>query len=231
MRLHHPYVLLTCAIFIISGCAHLPSGKPADPKSYFNSACGIGQTTKSVSGTVWLKAKSKEASGQFPADVKADASGNLHLEVTNLLGGTEATIVIENNSYRIDSPKRKMKAQTGYDSWGGIPLRWASDLFLGRIPCPSDAGAKLSMDKDGELSVLTEEGIKGPAEQYVYKFKSWAGKPWPESLHWERKGAMAMQVDFSFDDPDDSTGSPRKIEAKSPHGDVKIRWRERNVSK
>jgi hypothetical protein len=65
-------------------------------------------------------------------------------------------------------------------------------------------------------------------EKFIYSFRSWGGKAWPEKLHWERNGGAG--VDFKFDDPEDKTASPRKWEAKSVQGEVKVRWRDREAS-
>lgn len=218
----------------ISGCAHAPVQKITDPNELFTYACGIGSSVKSASGSVWFKAKSKEASGQFPADVLAESPGQLKMEVTNLVGATEAVITIKDQKYTIQGTgKNKVRNQKGFGSWGGIPLRWAPLLFLGRIPCPTAEEAKvatMSVSPEGDLTVQTKPAKSGDFEKFVYKFRSWAGKPWPESLHWEKKGPPSVQVDFTFDDPEDGTQSPTKWEARSPRGEVKLRWKERKTT-
>jgi hypothetical protein len=221
----------------LAGCAHGPSTKElSDPKYLVAQACEPGTSSQEVKGSIWMKAQSKDASGQFPANVTAKAPDNLTLEVVNLLGGTQAIITVEGKKYTILVPDKngKNRKREGQGSWGGIPLNWASDLFLGKIPCPSReslVSARLSVSPDHDL--IVEVPASGAAsaggEKFVYSFRSWGGKAWPERLHWEHAGTQAT-VDFKFDDPEDKTHSPRKWEAKSAQGEVKVRWRDREAT-
>ena len=219
----------------MSGCAHGPILKKTDGgQTLLAHACEPGSPTKSVKGSVWLKVKSKDASGQFPAWVDAKSPDQLRLEVTNPLGGTEAVITVSQNSYEIQNGKKHTQVEKGYGSWGGIPLEWATDLFLGKIPCPSKeslSDATYAVSPEGSLTVAIAGSLQGAEQRYEYRFRSWGGAPWPEALTWERRGSLAMKVEFKFDDPDETTHSPKKWEAKSIQGEVKARWRERDVSR
>jgi hypothetical protein len=221
------------AAAMLQSCAHGPTAKSADPRLLYERACTPGQASQLIKGAVWLKAQSKEASGQFPAYVTAQAPDSLRMEVTNLVGGTEAVIAVKGLQYSINVPKQKTRNEKGSGSWGGIPLRWSTELFLGRIPCPAPLkpGAQMALSRtdDGELRVEVPAGLGSDPELYVYKFREYAGQPWPEQLHWERKGNFAVAVDFRFDDPEDKTLSPRKWEARSAQGEVKVRWKDREV--
>ena len=219
------------------GCASKAIRPVEDPAAILAMACRAGQRTTETRGSVWLKARSKEAEGQFPAQVKASAD-RLELEVTNLLGGTEAWIQVQGHQYEIRVPSKKgarktpSKVETGSHSWGGIPLRWASDLFLGRTPCPNAAqlnGAKIQLEENGQLSVKTLASLNSDAETFVFQFRSWAGARWVEALQWERTGTFPLTVQFTFDQPDDHSASPLKWEAHSEQGEVKVRWKDRQV--
>lgn len=204
-----------------------------DAEALLAHACRPGEGIQSVKGSVGMKAQSKEASGQFPASVLATAPDHLRVEVNNVLGGTEAVIAVEGRHYRVDIPSKKKRMEEGSGAWGGIPLEWATQLFLGRIPCPPEAArkdTKLSVSAEGDLVAETPAVLDRDEERFTYHFRSWQGKPWPETLHWERKGSIPLAVDFKFDDPEDQTASPRKWEAKSPRGEVKIRWRDRELT-
>ncbi len=195
------------------------------------SACEIGIKTQEVKGSVWLKAKSKDASGQFPAVVQVNSSDtSLRMEVTNLVGATEAVIKVNGRHYVIDVPGKKSQKQEGHGNWAGIPLRWATELFLGRFPCLSAAAMKdatIQTNGEGLVTIETKSNLESGAEKFVYKMKTWAGKPWIDELHWEALGNFAAKVDFKFSDPEDTGGSPRKWEAKSDQGEIKVRWKER----
>ncbi|OFZ54570.1 MAG: hypothetical protein A2428_00665 [Bdellovibrionales bacterium RIFOXYC1_FULL_54_43] len=227
-------------VVALTGCAHAPITKDADPRILLEQTCGPaapGMSVTAASGTVWLKAKSKEASGQFPATVQVKSPDSLHLEVTNLLGASEAIIRIEGKKYTIESSGSKKAPrlqEQGYHSWGGIPLHFATDLFLGRIPCPGPEArreANSSVTAQGELVVRTRASLDREEEQFTYSYRPWAGNPWPEFLIWERKGTVPMAVHFKFDDPEEGTKSPRRWEATSSlgAGEIKVRWRDRDA--
>ena len=170
---------------------------------------------------------SKEAKGGFPAQVSATAPGHVTLEVTNLLGGREALIRVAGGKYSVEAPSKNGQAarkSEGSGSWGGIPLRWAAELFLGRMPCPNMAHRlRLRVEESGDLVA------EGDGERFTYRFRKWAGKPWADSLHWEDLSQPSLSVDFKFDDPEDKSGAPKKWEAKSPRGQVKVRWRDLQI--
>jgi hypothetical protein len=221
---------------LMSGCAHAPVSAEIDPRTLLGQACQAGANVTAVKGSVWLKAKSKEASGQFPANVDAPAADRLKLEVTNLMGGTEAILTVEGRHYKIQVPNKKGRDEHGESSWGGIPLQWANALFLGKIPCPDSVLAKdavLSKGGEGELIVETPKTLDRLPEKFVYRFRSFEGMPWAESLRWERKGiagSAPVTVEFKFEDPEAKTRSPQKWEAKGAQGEVKVRWKDRQAS-
>ena len=227
---------LLLAAALLPGCATVKSSLKSNPDHLLRQACAAGEAIRSVEGSVWMKASSKEASGQFPAEVKVSREPRLlRMEVANLVGGREALITVEGERYSIDVPEkkaRKAQKESGQGTWGGIPLRWAPDLFLGQVPCPSTAqlqGASRTVDGEGNLRVETRPSTEGAAEVFEYRFRDFAGDRWPASLVWERTGPFVKRVEFKFDDLEDYTHSPRRWEAKSPEGEVKVRWKERQV--
>lgn len=228
-------LLALIAVGVLSSCATVPEGKRQDTRFLYEEACSPGKGIEAVQGSVWLKASSQEASGQFPALVLAKTPDQLTLEVTNLLGGTEAIIRVNGTYYNIQAAKKnKGQSREGYGSWGGIPLNWATELFLGKIPCPGRSELKrseLSVNDDGDLVVEVPGDVPGGGERYTYHFKSWAGGLWPQKLKWEKLGTGApREVSFEFDQPEDATGSPLKWKAESSRGQVKVRWRDRDVT-
>jgi hypothetical protein len=177
--------------------------------------------------------KSKDASGQLPAFVKAEDPAKLTLEANNPFGGVVAVLRIDGQKYTVEVPERKKTTrESGYGSWSGIPLRWATELFLGRVPCPTEGDrreAVFQSTEEGDLIVQTKETLRGADEKFVYRFREWNGKAWPESVGWERGGPFSSKVEFIFDEPESGSGSPLRWEAKSAQGEVKLRWRDRQV--
>lgn len=218
---------------VLSGCARAPiqnrTAPSATPEERLESVCAVGASLQSAKGSVWLKASSPESSGQFPAFVSVERPDRLRMEITNLLGGTEATVSVRGTQYQVEVKKQKDRSRAGTGSWAGIPLRWAVTLFLGEIPCPRGARV-VSAESDSVLRVLSPGGADGAEERFEYRLREWAGAEWPERLIWERGGALSQRVEFVFDEPETGSRSPRRWEAKSQQGEIKVRWRDRETT-
>jgi len=219
-------------LLLSSSCAHQAVRDQSDSAELVSGACNTGMGLSSVQGSVWIKATSKEASGRFPAVVKVEDNGNLDMEVTNLVGGTQAKIRVDGMKYRITVPGKKSRTQKGYGSWGGIPLFFAKHLFLGKIPCPNEeqlAHSEKTVEEDGSLTLDVKTDVG--SESYHYTFRNFAGSPWPEALVWELSGGKDgnVRVEFEFDKPEKKTRSPLKWKAVSDRGEVQTRWRDRKL--
>ncbi|MEK6706421.1 MAG: hypothetical protein AABZ06_11605 [Bdellovibrionota bacterium] len=228
MRL--PKLVLIFLISMQHGCAHRLIISGYEPKILLDAACGAdspGASLKAVKGSVWLKAKSNEASGQFPASVMVTSPAIMRMEIQNLFGGVEAIISVEGNKYKIEVPNDTGKAhlkETGKDHWGGIPLNLAVDLFLGKLPCPTMSSVRHADIEDDQLVITSNL-----EERFVYRFEKFMDGFWPDYLHWERYGERPLSVEFRFYDPENGTKSPKRWEAKSKLGEIKVRWREREM--
>ncbi len=227
-------VLTLILLFLSSACStphRVRSGYST--KELRIAACNPGQGVSSVQGHLWMKASSNDFSGQFPADVSVQSPDQLKLEIVNLLGGTEARVVVNRDHYQIWGEKGQRESKNeGYGSWGGIPLRWAVTLFLGKIPCPEmDKKLRFSLNEDGGLVVDTQGPLEAWAERFTFEFQEHQGKPWPSFLKWQRLDMPGSEIDFKFEDPDRDTLSPSKWEATSKTGKIKIRWKSREFSR
>ncbi len=219
----------------VSSCSHAPTEKgrlraQIEPRALLAEACRPGQSIQQASGVAWMKAKSPDASGQFPASIQAKAPSSLKLEVQQPFGGTAAVLMIEDRDLRIDVPGKPERSRREQGAWAGIPLRWATDLFLGRIPCPDATSlqqASLAIDSEDELIVSLVADATGKPARFLYRFdRQKDGRYLAKFLRWESGGAA---VDFEFGDPESETLSPLKWQAKSKQGEVKIRWRDREI--
>lgn len=220
--------------FFLVGCASAPRfQEEISSDKLFAAACKLGSNLQSAKGTAWLKVSSKDFSGQYSTTVQVPDRNHLKLTIDNILGGTEATILVDHQHYSIHRGEGKGdQTQTGQgnESWGGIPLVWATSLFLGHVPCPSsELPYDLHQPEKGRLEVFVKNGSGNVVEQFIYSFRKIAEGPWPESLHWERLGKKSVIVDFKFDQPELRTLSPKKWEAHSVDGLVKVIWRDRSV--
>lgn len=215
---------------LVQGCAGVKSkSESEDPGTLVREVCASTDQPRQVRGTVWMKARSKEASGQFPATVQArktpGSPAELRLEVTQLLGARAALIEIRGKDFSVETPGRKAVNRKAV-SWGGIPLAWASRLFLDQFPCPEESQvSELRWSWLGE-SALEGRAVDSSGDTWRFDFRSWNGKPWVESVSW--KGAKGESLTVSRDDPDPTDGWARRWEARSTKGEVKVRWKTRN---
>ncbi len=195
-----------------------------------------GKGVRSAQGSVRVTLKSKDVSGQLPANVQVNSNQILKLEVTNLIGGTQALVTVDHGRYEITNYREAVPThQVGYDYWGGIPLKWATPLFLGQIPCPAhETGIEpqLELLEDGGLKVTLPQRQDAEKQVWIYQFKEWEAHPWPVSLAWAetgRRGGTGSEILIQFESPEKGTGSPEHWEAKSNYGQVKVKWRSREI--
>lgn len=182
----------------------------------------------SVQGTLWMKAKSKEASGQFPASVQASPDKGLRIEVTQLMGARAALIEIRGQDFKIETPQQGAVSRKAR-SWGGIPLEWASALFMDRVPCPDPGlpGVTWSLGRlpTGEGELVGR--VPSRSESWKFAISDRNGRLFVDSMRLERAGLQLIELKREDADPDDLWAL--KWEIKSPAGEVKVRWRERKV--
>ncbi len=216
--------VLVWGALTLASCSSLPRGgspEPAGtPEVTARTVCSSG--VKGVDGRVWMKAKSKEASGQFPANVRARADQGLKLEVTHLMGARAALIEIHGHDFKVQTPDQGSVAKKAR-SWGGIPLEWAGALFMNQVPCPdlSRAGLEWSFTPDGVLKAISLE----QGETWSYRIAPRMGFSFVEKVTWNKRGQAPFEL--TRDDPDPADGWARRWEIKSGVGEVKVRWRER----
>jgi hypothetical protein len=188
--------------------------------------CAVDEKSrvKGVDGRVWMKARSKEASGQFPANVQARADSGLKLEVTHLMGARAALIEIRGEDFKVETPDQGSVAKKAR-SWGGIPLEWAGALFMNRVPCPelSAPGLSWSLGPEGVLEGRSQDG----AEIWSYRIAARAGFSFIEKVSLRRRGQAPFEM--KREDPDPVDGWARRWEIKSGVGEVKVRWRDRKT--
>lgn len=186
-----------------------------------------------------MKVSSPQASGRFPAEVVATAPGSLQMEVLNLLGGTEAVIQIQGQKMQIKTPQKddkKSRTIRASDTWGGLPLAWGADLFLGRVPCPKRlSGIQLEFQSSDPKNLqVTVKRLGKKIALFEYTLRKWNNAMWTERLVWTRLGREAQKkshrVQFEFSHPNRETGSALRWSAESSRGHVRVRWRKRSVS-
>jgi hypothetical protein len=218
---------LLVAAMVLQGCATVKqegSVSGEDAQELARQYCSSASSVKGVEGRVWMKAKSKEASGQFPAVVKASQELGLTLEVTQLMGARAALIEIRGNEFKVETPSQGSVSKKAR-AWGGIPLEWAGALFMNRLPCP-DLGASSfswSLSEKGELRARSRDGT----ETWTFSVVQRQGSAFVEKVVRERQGKVDLEL--NREDPDPQDGWARRWEIKSGVGEVKVRWRDRKT--
>jgi len=207
------------------------------PQILFERTCQRGGAgVESVQGWVTIKANVPDFFGQFSAAIFASASRqSLQLELTNLLGGTEAYIRIQGDRYQVMRASR-LQAE-GRSTWNQIPLHWIRDLFLGKVPCPSlsdtpSASSQTQMTmhqgSDGELILLvSKSGVV--QERFTFYFELYQKQPWPQFLHWEQLKPVPVTLDLKWSSPDEKTGSSKRWEVQSAQGKIQVRWTQQTI--
>jgi hypothetical protein len=201
------------------GCAHAPRLSERDARALFEEICRAPVFASEVSGEVWITAQTPDAHGSFPAVVRTALSParTLNLEVTNLLGGTVARVQLDEEGLRVFQ-KGRMR-ESARETYAGIPLRFGVDLFLGRRPCPQGIEPRLRIEGERLFADLS-------GESFEYGFRSYGKAHWVDSVAWVRG---ANRVEFVFDRPEDPSGAPLEWLTKSSQGEVRVRWKRRNV--
>jgi hypothetical protein len=243
--MRHGLSLLVAFLWVglSSSCSHVQTASglagKIKPEELLDQVCFIGKDVQEVKGVVLMKIKSREASGQLSGDVHAKAPSSVELEILQPMGGVWATIQVQGTDYTISVAGKPEQTRKGRYVWAGIPLRFATELFLGRIPCALGAAqggraAHVAINLDNEL-VVDVQGEHGP-EKFIYRFREDPSAArlvfWPESLRWvSAPGSRSeVSVDFKFDEPEKNTRSPLRWEAHSVGGEIKIHWRSREHS-
>ena len=223
-------IFVFIVFFLFTACSTTPFIKEKNPDILYAAACRHGKLVERVHGSVWMHVNSKEASGQFPATVEVQKKNqNLKMEVTNLLGGTEAFIEVKNGRIQVDLPNKGVRKGKG--TWGGIPLRWTPSLFLGSVPCMKRSLARKSIKSVNSSHHLI---VKSPAntQSFQYEFREVSGKPWPQAVNWKAKlkNGQSLEVRFEFEQPDLKMGLAKKWKIMSSFGEVSVRWKKRDLS-
>ncbi len=186
----------------------------------------MGAKNTRAKGSLWVKVKSTEASGQFPAFARSEKIGDQFqstIEVNNLIGGKVATLEVKGGNFKISSLNRP--TQEGQDSWGGIPLRWVSGLLLGQYPCPQTSDLKaLSIQSQEDKITVTEMQTK---ERYVMTLGKTGDQFFVKKIEWRGAEEDSLKIEFLILERELKTESPLVWSAKSLKGQVMVRWKER----
>jgi len=227
----HRYRLLGLLLLMTACASKTPQERDQDhlnfnAKTDLIEACNVGSAFTQVKGSLWIKIKTQKEEMQFPATVQVFGT-RLALEVTNLIGGQEATIQITGDQYEVKSPSRPSLNQKGQGSWNGIPVAWAVGAFLGRPPCLSVEALTASQVEGQSEGAL----LKVSSKNFIYKFRDWSGKKWIKGLSVQEqdKSSTKSNLEFEFERPDVVHGAPWVWRITSSEGELRVRWKDREL--
>lgn len=217
---------LIVVLLLSVGCGSARKGASLPPETVLAEICQPGSGAQHVRGDAWMWVSSeREGNARFPANVEVRRAGELRIDITNLLGGPEATVRVTDESIDVRrqgaASSSQLKSPEGH--WNGIPVRWAKRLFLGQVPCAVGGAAERPARHLGEDRLEVNVG----GERYEYAYRSFEGKFTAESLVWSGRDGASVQ--FSFRDFADGSRVAHQWEAKSASGSVKIRWKDREA--
>lgn len=217
-------------LLFTSGCATVrPQSELEGPdaaRAMVERFCSARSDVKTSVGNLWIQARTPDASGQFPASVKATRSGDVELEIVDLIGSKIATLIVRGESFELKHVQNSARSFSGSGEWNAIPVRWLNQVFLGRTPCP-DA----SEIRKGEFRLIESgvvEGKFGKHDRVIYRYDQSGAVQWVTEAEWWLHG---QRVQFTFDDIEFGSGAPMKWSVKSSLGEIKARWKQRDLTR
>lgn len=251
-------------LLLFSGCGgkSIQKGEEEklDAEKVFQSLCSAEAPFVNLEGSVWIQTRSKGVSGQFPADITWKTAEPVTVSVTNPLGGREAIVELTDQEFQVKRVGKGGKLRTvqrGKGHWSGIPLRFASALFSGKVPCPMGKVSSVTWQENYLTAIDAEYRYQYavipkttaasasrsiPSDFFVQKMifsdlrelsKSSGSKGetrWgPSSQNPSpKKEGMTEPLVLEFKEPDsDFYGQAKKWTAQSQFGEVQMRWRSR----
>lgn len=194
------------------------------PHQLIEELCSARSDVKSSLGQLWIQARTPDASGQFPASVKATRAGDVDLEIVDLIGGKVATLNVRGESFRLKHAQDPSRSFSGSGEWNAIPVRWLNRVFLGQLPCPAESELQKavirSLDSD-EIEVRMSK-----KDRVIYRYAFSGAILWAKEVDWLIHGE---RVFFTFDDVEFGSGAPLKWSVKSALGEIKARWKQRDL--
>lgn len=187
----------------------------------------LGQSTtlKEISGSIWVKIESKNGSGQFPANVLINEQSVI-IEITDLLGGTQGVLSIENGKYSYEGRggetsfvRQTLRSQL----LAGLKASEFKALFFNKLPCSAEKVSSISIvsDDDSEVQFI---GKNNHVDRFM--IKKWGDRFLPEKF---TKLGMNEKIVFNFSNFEDPHGLPKNVKVESNVGVIQLRWRDRKV--
>ena len=225
MRFPNSIWILFLSAFL-SSCSTTPESSrerisSAEARAYLAKNCSKGGDTHSlasVRGEILVRSSTREFKGQYPASVMVSEKGTLTLEVTNLIGGTVATLKGDSESLEVVSAIKPQYNRKNIREYMGLPVRLLIQLLRGDLPCPALA----SVETDGSIMVI-REGSR------IWKIEKSDVQSGEVPLRVVIAKDATIEVDLLIERWNQKEAYAEKVRVKTPEGELKWNWRSRST--
>jgi hypothetical protein len=180
----------------------------------------MAHTPSVLGGELVLRASTKEISGVYPVTIRFTSAQEFTFELTSVLGGTLARMHGLGDNLDLVIPPKPRLNRHHIQTYMGLPVPVLMQLFHGDMPCPDLV--------DGKRAIVVSKGeIVLESSQWRWAFeRAENGEPALVKL---TSISGNVQITFSIEDWDHSSGYAKKVELISPEGKLKWTWRNRQL--
>jgi hypothetical protein len=200
----------------------------AQAKTWFAQYCSRGP--RKQDGEIVLRASTKEFKGQYPADIRFEQNGGFTLEVTNILGSTMLRITSDGKEMETLVPPKPQYNRQHIAHYLGLDLPILTELLLGDLPCPTAWKAGGVKVEGNRMQIVTSNWI------WNFLKSDEESKGIPISIHLDPvqksspNPSLNQGIDLQIEDWDSELRYAKKVSVKSPEGELKWTWRNRNAN-
>ena len=232
-------ILLALGFLILNfGCASSPKVDQShltqsDAVNWLNQYCSkidFKKAAPELSGDVVMKSTTPEFKGQYPASIHFDSNGVFTMEITNVIGGTLLRIQGSPDGIDLTAPSRPQYNRKGVRSYLGLELEILMQLFHGDMACP--------LNEKGDRRVRTQGNtILSESSLWKWTFERAAPVDGSVPVHIQlvskalEKGTAKpiAVIDLNIQSWDREGHYAKKVEVRSPEGELKWTWRSREL--
>ncbi len=226
MKISIHSLVVVSLLTLLSACSSSPkisqtNVSDRDTKAWFSQYCSKG--LHAMSGDLMIKSNTREFQGQFPASIRFESSGAFILEVTSIIGGTMMRLTSDGRSMETMVPSKPKYSRKGIAHYLGLDLPILTELLLGDLPCPKE---------------VLSGGIKAEGNRMVMVTPNWrwsfekaeaseGGVPVRITLLPTTVADPKLKIELIIEDWDREHRYAKKVTVKSPEGELRWTWRNR----
>jgi hypothetical protein len=191
-------------------------------KAWFAQYCSKG--LRNQNGDMVLKANTQEFKGQYPANLRFEATGGFVLEVTSILGGTLLRLTSDGREMEAVVPPKPRFNRQHISHYLGLDLPVLSELLLGDLPCPETWKTGGVRVDGNHMQIVTS--------QWKWNFEksdeASGGVPLRVVLEPSGSADPKLKIELLIEEWDRDARFAKKVSVKSPEGELRWTWRNRS---